>query len=609
MPGEDTTAPDPEELASLPEFYHPCVDRAGENVAFYYDEHGRNDLYLLDWEARTHWKVTSGEVPRNARWPIQWRGDGTGVFFHLDEDGDEQNDIGIWHRSGETDVAVEVDGQGILLDSTRDSRWILFASDAGEQLNVYRYDTEKQACEQLTSYDSPVMQAVYGPDDDRIAYVTNATETLENRDVFVMTAAGCDKRRLSIGGRGSQSRVAAWFPDGERLLISDNAQDLRRVGIYELSEDTIEWLGPHEAEESAIDVSPSGGYVLATRTRRGATMPVLYDMATKEGRELDLPDGVSSFGSGRTASFVTDTTVVFAHSRAAARKEMLAYDLCDHERSVLLPAAYGDIDSGVFFDAEYVTYQSEDGLEIGGLLYDPRETTDETGEHPGVVIVHGGPHSRASKRFDLYAQFLATRGYGVFQPNYRGSTGRGRAFKEAIHGDWGGMEQADIAAGGRWLKARPWIDEDRVAVFGGSYGGYSVYCQLTQYPALWATGVAWIGITDLHRLYEEDMPHFQYLLREQMGDPEENYALWRERSPIEHVDRLERPIYMIHGVTDVRCPIEQARLFKDALVDRGWEEDEDFAYTELEAEGHGSTDIDQKVRMLRHLDAYLTEWL
>jgi dipeptidyl aminopeptidase/acylaminoacyl peptidase len=152
---------------------------------------------------------------------------------------------------------------------------------------------------------------------------------------------------------------------------------------------------------------------------------------------------------------------------------------------------------------------------------------------------------------------------------------------------------------------REWIDADRVGVFGGSFGGYSVYCQLTQYPTLWTTGIAWVGITDLHKLFEEDMAHFKHSLRVQMGDPEENHELWRERSPIEHVDAMERPIYMIHGVNDPRCPISQARLFRDALEERGWEQPEDFEYDELEDEGHGSTDIEQKTRVLKLLAAYL----
>ena len=90
-----------------------------------------------------------------------------------------------------------------------------------------------------------------------------------------------------------------------------------------------------------------------------------------------------------------------------------------------------------------------------------------------------------------------------------------------------------------------------------------------------------------------------------MGDPEENYELWRDRSPIEHVENLERPICIVHGVNDPRCPIEQARLFRDALLERGWTEGEAFEYTELGAEGHGSTDIDQKIRKFELLGDFL----
>lgn len=341
-------------------------------------------------------------------------------------------------------------------------------------------------------------------------------------------------------------------------------------------------------------------------------MPVVYDVETGQGRELDLPEGVAGLFQFQLYSpggvFADDATFVLTHSQADERAHCLEYNLDTDESRVLLAADYGDVDPGLFVDAEYIEYESEDGLTIGGLLYDPRDgptrRADET-DVPGVVLVHGGPHFRETRRFNLQVQFLVSRGYAVFQPNYRGSTGRGREFKHAIHGDWGGMEQTDIAKGGRWLQNRDWVDSDRVAVFGGSYGGYSVYCQLTQYPTLWTTGIAWIGITDLHQLFEDDMPHFQHQLRMQMGDPEENYDLWRDRSPIEHVDQLERPLCMIHGVNDPRCPIEQARLFRDALEDRGWTEGEDFEYEELSEEGHGSTDTQQKIRVFRLLEDYL----
>ncbi|MFC7073784.1 S9 family peptidase [Halovenus rubra] len=612
MSTETTPAVDPETLASLPEFYHPMASPDGDEIAFYYDEHGRNDLYLLDRESGDYERVSDGDVPRNARWPILWSRDGGRVYFHRDEAGNEQNDIAAWNRDGETETVVEVDGQGMLSDTTHDGRYLLYASDEGTQLNLYRYDTETDESIQLTEYAQPAGGGVFGPDDQRIAYVTNESETLENSDVYVMDIDGNNKRRLDIGIDGSESTVAEWFPGGERLLIADNADDLTRAGIYDLDTDEIEWLGPHEHEESPQTVSPTGRYVVVSRVVRGASVPVVYDREDETERELDIPDGVASFPPGRERTFVDDTTLVFSHSRPDERQELYQYELTTDEHEVLLEAAYEDVDRDIFADAEYITYESEDGLEIGGLLYDPRGTpacdTDTT-DVPAVVSVHGGPQARASKSFNLLAQFLLTRGYAVFQPNYRGSTGRGREFKHTIHDDWGGMEQVDVAEGGKWLMDRDWVDEDRVAVFGGSYGGYSVYSQLTQYPDLWTTGIAYIGITDLHRLYEEDMAHFQHSLRMQMGDPEENYDLWRDRSPIEHVDNVKQPLYMVHGVNDPRCPVEQARIFRDALEERGWEEDEDFAYTELTDEGHGSTDIDQKIRMFTLVSDYLDGWL
>jgi dipeptidyl aminopeptidase/acylaminoacyl peptidase len=599
-----------EELAELPEFYHPVVSPDGSQVAFYYDESGRNELYVLDRGTGEYEQLTDGEVPRDATWPPRWAASGDRIYFHLDDAGDEQNDIYAASLDGETELLVEPDGQGVFLDST--TRYLLYGSDEGEQLNLYRYELASEETQQLTDYNQPVGGGRFSPSGDRIAYVANESDTLENRDVYVMAADGTEKRRLDIGEDGSETSLGAWFPDGNRLLVSDNSNDLRQVGIYDLENESVRWLGSNDHEEDTAAVSPDGTRILVTRDRRGATMPVVYDVESGTGRELNLPEGVVGLFQFQMyppgGVFADDSTVVLVHSQADERRQCYEYDLDTDESEVLLAADYGDVDPNSFVDADYVRYESADGLDIGGLLFDPRDgptrRADET-DVPAVVMVHGGPHFRETRRFNLHVQFLVSRGYAVFEPNYRGSTGRGRDFKHAIHGDWGGMEQTDIAEGGRWLMNRDWIDDDRVGVFGGSYGGYSVYSQLTQYPTLWTTGVAWVGITDLHRLYEDDMPHFQHQLRMQMGDPEENYDRWRDRSPIEHVDQLERPIFMIHGVNDPRCPVEQARLFREALEDRGWRQDEDFEYEELGEEGHGTTDIDQKIRVFRLLEDYL----
>ena len=226
-----------------------------------------------------------------------------------------------------------------------------------------------------------------------------------------------------------------------------------------------------------------------------------------------------------------------------------------------------------------------------------------------MVNPHGGPRARDEKRFDLYTQVLAARGFSVLQVNYRGSTGRGREFVRALDGDWGGAEQGDIVtATEHVLGEYDWLDEDRIAVFGGSYGGYSAYWQLVQYPDLYDAGVAWIGLTDLVDQFENTMPHYRTELMEKyLGTPAENPDRYEERSPVTHAENLAAPLLMVHGVNDRRVPVSQARLFREALEGLGYDEGEDgdFEYRELGAEGHASSDQAQKLRMFRLLDDFL----
>ena len=617
---------EPRDLARLPDFYHPAVSPSGDCVAYYYDETGRNELYVRPTAGGDPRQVSDGDVPRNARWHVGWFDDET-LLFHRDDDGDEQNDIVTLDvETGETDTLVAPDGQAILYDVSTDGRHVLYGSDERDQLNVYRYDAETGDAERLTAYEQPVWGARFSPDGDHVAYVANESDDLANRDTYVMAADGTKKRKLDVGIDGAECAPSDWFTDGERLLVTDNADDCSRVGVYDLATDDVAWLTDGTHEEHGVAVAADGRVVTA-RTREAAVVPVVYGAEAAEtdgrsaGRELDFSEGVASFGNGgdRDTLFTADGELLVAHTTASARKTLYTYDLDTDATRTLVAPKYGDIDPEAFVDPEYVTSEPgdvpewcDDGdtLEIGALLFDARKRPgadlDADGQ-PAVVMVHGGPHSQSQKAFSPYVQFLVAKGYTVLQPNYRGSTGRGRRFKQAIHGDWGGMEQADIAAGADRLAEYEWIDGDRLAVFGGSYGGYSAYSQLVRYPERWATGVAWIGITDLLAMYDESMPHFQAMLEQQLGDPEENETLWHDRSPITHVENLSAPVFIIHGVNDVRCPISQARLFRDALEARGWREgrDGEFEYEELGEEGHGSTDQRQKLRAFELLGDYL----
>jgi len=607
-----------EALATLPTLAHPTVSPDGSEVAFYYDVTGRNELHVLDLETGEIEQWSDGEVPRNARWYVEWAADGDAVYFHLDEDGDEQNDVHRISRDGDVEPVVEMDGQVAVHDVGDDGETLLVGSSRDGQMNVYRHDLAAGETTKITNHDRAVWGSHLSPDGDRVAYSTNESDDYDNRDVFVAAADGSAARNLEIGDTGAESAPADWHPDGDRLLVSDNTPDLGRVGVYDLDADDVTWFGDGEYEEAPQCFTEDGERILATRSRDAVSVPVVYDVESGEGRELDLPDGVAGFGMAGDAS-ISATEVALTHTTPTTRTELLAYDLDADETETLVEPEYGPFEPADFADAEYLTVESDGvpGTDQHAVEHDPYETFDigallyDSGERPSPLIVnpHGGPRARDTKRFDLYTQVLASMGFSVLKVNYRGSTGRGREFVEELIDDWGGAEQGDVAtAAEHVLVDRDWLDEDRVVVFGGSYGGYSAYWQAVQYPDLYDASVAWIGLTDLEDMYENTMPHFRTELMEKyLGTPEASPELYAERSPVNHVENVDAPMFLVHGVNDRRVPVSQARIFRDALDDAGYDEGErgDYEYEELGEEGHASSDQDQKLRMFRLLEDFL----
>jgi YD repeat-containing protein len=616
-----------EELASLPSFFHQTVSPDGSTVAYYYDGSGRNELYVQDLATGERERWSDGNVPRNARWHLKWGGDDE-VFVHVDEAGDEQNDVHVLTADGEAEPVVEMDGQVALSDVTDDGRRLLLGSSRDGQMNLYVHDRETGETEKVTEYERAVGAACFSPAGDRIAYSTNETDVYENTDVYVANTDGSDPERLDVAETGAETAPVEFSPDGDRLLIQDNSTDLGRSGVYDLETGEVEWFAS-EYEESPRAFLPDGERVLVTREREMAVTKVVYDLETGEHEAFDLPEGVTGFSMAGNP-VVDDERVVVSHSTPAERPSLLTYDLTDGSTRTLHAAEYGPFAADAFTEAEFFTFDSDgvpetparatevgpyDDLDVEALLYDPGEGVRPA---PLVVKVHGGPRAADTRTFDLYTQFLVSQGYAVLLVNYRGSSGRGREFAREIYEDWGGAEQGDVASGVEHvLAAYDWLDEDRVCVFGGSYGGYSAYWQAVQYPDLYDASVAWIGLTDLREMFETTMPHFRTeLLEKNLGTPETNPDLYRERSPIEYAGNVDSPMLMIHGVNDRRVPVSQARLFRDRLLELDYTVDEreadadgdstaDVEYVELGKEGHASTDASQKMRMFRVLSGFL----
>ena len=257
------------------------------------------------------------------------------------------------------------------------------------------------------------------------------------------------------------------------------------------------------------------------------------------------------------------------------------------ERLIKVGSRYPGVPGEAVGPVRYITYSARDGLDIPAYLTLPRGR--EAKNLPLIVMPHGGPQARDLPGFDYWAQVLASRGYAVLQPQYRGSTGFGLAHVEAGYGEWGRKMQTDLTDGVTHLAREGVIDAGKVCIFGWSYGGYAAMAGVTLDPETYRCAVAGAGVSDLPRMlaWERDQTGgrdtdvMRYWKRF-MGASRINDNSIAEVSPARLADRVRAPVLLIHGTDDSVVPYEQSELFRRALEKEG----KSVEVVELRGEDH-----------------------
>ncbi|WEF31454.1 alpha/beta hydrolase family protein [Pseudoduganella chitinolytica] len=283
--------------------------------------------------------------------------------------------------------------------------------------------------------------------------------------------------------------------------------------------------------------------------------------------------------------------------------------------------AHKDIRAKAMGHQHFVTYAARDGLKIPAMLtLPPGVAANQPGTAPLpknlplVVLVHGGPYVRGTYwQWDPEVQFLASRGYAVLQPEFRGSTGYGREHFARGLKQWGLAMQDDIADGARWAIAQGYADPARICIAGASYGGYATLMGLVRNPTLYRCGVAWAGVTDInlmytgHWRYASDVPEEfkEYGMPQLIGDPVKDAEQLKATSPLQQASRIRQPLLLAYGTADERVPMIHGTRFRDAVK----AVNKEVEWIEYEDEGHGwslpQNRIDFWTRVERFLDRHI----
>ncbi len=388
--------------------------------------------------------------------------------------------------------------------------------------------------------------------------------------------------RKIAGGPGESIFQPEWSANGELLFVSDRSN---WWNLYKTSPHGILPVCPAEAEfglpQWAFGMSTYGvagdGRIIASRLRTGVWQ--LGVIAGDKFEAFDLP--YTDISGVR----VSGERVIFVGSSAVLAPQLVCLDLATGACEVLRYSSVVDLDPGLLSQPESIAFPTTGGAQAHGFYYPPANgnfaaPADE--RPPLIVRGHGGPTGAASAALNLSIQFWTSRGFAVLDVNYRGSTGFGRAYREALDGNWGVVDVDDMVAGAEYLVARGVADPQRLMIRGGSAGGFTTLAALT-FRDTFSAGASHYGIGDLMALARDTHKFESRYLDRIVGPLPESEDLYRQRSPINHTDRLECPVIFLQGLDDKVVPPNQAEAMVDALKAKGIP----VAYLAFEGEGHG----------------------
>jgi len=582
----------------------------GTTVAFVSNLSGRNNLWLVASDGGWPMQLTVSDQRQTSP---TWSPDGKWIAYMSDYDGDEQWDIFL--------VSPKT-GQVVNLTNTReiaeespawspDSRYLAYMvkPKTSSVFEIDVYDTVLRAVKHLTTgtaKDRMNVAPIWSKDAKFIVYTQEQSKGTDS-NVFLVDVMTAQSTLLTPHDGERTYSANDVSPDGKSVLITSNAGDgYDNVGLLDIASKKIHWITQDKWEISGESFSPDGKFLTYNANVDGNTDIYLYDVASGKAHALPLPKGVN-FAAGRPSPFTRDNSrLLYYHTGPTAPGDLWVYNLADGKSAdakshQLTHSLVGGVRSEDMVEPHLVHYPSKDGKwTISAFVYVPYNLPRKA-EHPAIVYVHGGPTAQTMNTFNRFVQYMANQGYIVIAPNYRGSTGYGKEFQQANLFDMGGGDLQDVLAAADWIQQTGYVDPKKLILMGGSYGGYMTMMGVTKAPELWAAGVPIVPFVNWFTEIQNEDPVLQQSDLATMGDPEKNKARYEDRSPINFVDQIKAPLYLLAGGHDPRCPKTEAQQVVDAIKKRGGV----VEYKVYENEGHGFSKVENQIDAYKRVADFL----
>jgi dipeptidyl aminopeptidase/acylaminoacyl peptidase len=551
------------------------------------------------------------------------------------------------------------------------NRRIVFLKDTGgdENYHLYSVSAEGENEMDLTPFDGITTQIIDELEDNEEEVIIGMNR--RNKEIFDAYRLNIITGALTPEAE-NPGNITEWFTDHEgNIRIAVATDGVNTTLLYRPSHDDSfnEILTTHfrESLTPLFFTFDNKRFYALSNLNRDKSAIVLFDPQEKKEAEVmfEHPEvDLASLSYSRKRKVLTAYSfidwkrqVVFLDEEAGriyrrVEKSLPAYEIVfssrTKEEDKFLIRTYSDRSLGAYYlydvaadslrhladvspwlreeelcEMKPVSYQSRDGFTIHGYLTLPHLVSPDAGlvqaspsgnatvpahKVPVVVNPHGGPWVRDVWTFNPEVQFLANRSYAVFQMNYRGSTGYGRRFWESSFKQWGKKMQDDITDGVQWLIQEGIADPQRIAIYGGSYGGYATLAGLTFTPDVYCCGIDFVGVSNLFTFMKTIPPYwkpFLEMMYEMVGNPETEKEMLHDASPVFHVDKISVPLLVAQGANDPRVNINESNQIVEALRSRGVA----VEYMVKDNEGHGFLNEENRFDFYRAMEKFLAEHL
>jgi dipeptidyl aminopeptidase/acylaminoacyl peptidase len=583
----------------------PTWSPDGKSIAFVSNMSGRNNIWLVPSDSGWPTQLTVSDQRQSG---VAWSPDGKWIAYQSDYDGDEQWDIFL--VSPKTGKVVNLTQTREIAEQSPvwspDGRYLAYEvkpkTSAAYEIDVY--DMVMREVKHITT-GTPQDKGNYSPiwsrDGKSIVYTQDHAKGTDS-NIFVADVATGKSTLLTPHDGEQRFSGNDISPDGKTILLTSNAANgYDNLGLLDVATKKISWLTKDKWEIRGDAFSPDGKHVTFRADVDGNEDVYLHELATGKSTALPIPKGVNE-PPGGTRTFSPDgQRLIYYHNGPTAPGDLWVYHLASGKSQQVTYSLVAGVRSEDMVEPYLVHYPSRDGKwTISAFLYVPFNMA-RNGQNAAIVYIHGGPTSQTMNSFNRFIQFAVNQGYMVLAPNYRGSTGYGKEFQQANLFDMGGGDLQDVLAGVDWIKQTGHLDPKKIAVMGGSYGGYLSMMAVTKAPEVWAAGVPIVPFVNWFTEIENEDPVLQQSDLATMGDPVKNKALYEERSPINYIDQIKAPLMLLAGGHDPRCPKSETQQVVDAIKKRGGTVD----YKIYENEGHGFARVENQIDAYKRVADFL----